>query len=132
MAIVAGDEVALTSPLNIPAYGRRGNVLFGVAIVVDAPGGPTDVLWENGQRTDDIPQLYLDKIVGRTAAATSRTGRVVRYSAVDSPELYGAVARQYTRQVAGEGSNPEFILYRTKDGQMVEVLESDALLVQGQ
>ena len=129
MAIIVGQEVALTMLAANAPYNRRGNVLFGIAI--DAANGLIDVLWENGLRTDDIPEDQLDVIAN---GLIGNSGQVVRPYNVpaQSAEYFGTVARSYTRQVAGAGATPSFVLVRTKLGQMIESPAADVTPVPGQ
>ena len=106
MGLAIGDQAV--------AFSRRGDVLFGVAIVVG--GGNVTVLWQNGQLTEDVPEAYLDVIVGNTTA-TNLFGRVCRFNAVGvggdpapSPEYDALVKRAYTRQRTGDGATSSWLL----------------------
>ena len=119
MTIAAGQEVALTMLAANAAFNRRGTVLFGIVILhADGPPTANTVVWENGQVSEDIPDNYLDVIAN---GDVGNAGRVVKpYSQVLSAEYSATVVRTYTRQVAGAGATPAFVLMRTRDGQMIE------------
>jgi hypothetical protein len=122
MAIIAGDEIALKRVLVDPTLAVRGNVLFGLALIVDEDSLVT-VIWENGvQPIDTIASDMLDKITGENAPQDVVTF-LDATSGVNSPEFAGTIVRRYTRQTDGTGATPSFTLVRLLSNQreLVEI-----------
>lgn len=118
MAIAAGDQVALHRAAGV-TLGALGNVLFGICI--DASSG-RDIVWENGNVSDAVPEASLDKIA---SDGDSQPQKLVTFtdapSGVNSPEYRCVVVRRYSRDPAGGGTPVDYVLMKSlASGQLYE------------
>lgn len=127
MALAAGDEVAYTQLATNVAYAKRnGDFQFG--IVNDAAG--VDVLWANGTLSEGILATNLDLI--QATGTSPAEGRVVRFTAQESPEYDAIVLRVYNRSPNGAGTPVAYMLLQIlATGARIEVPASSVFVLTG-
>lgn len=144
MALAVLNEVSLINGLIAAAadvFTRRGDVLFGIVIAEAA--GVVDVVWENGQVSENVTTAAggpLDLISAPAGSIAAYQGKIVLplpaasgVNNVQSFEYKCEVVRGYARQRNGAGASADFLLLKNlSTGKLFESRPGDVEVIPGQ
>lgn len=130
MAIAVGSAVRLQEAsagyLN-PNTNNPQPTRFGVVTREDAPGGPFDVLFENGELVTSVADDRLDEVLAPTAQdLTTFLNKIVRYAGPTSP--IPSLSPEFTARVvdvlqidSGAGASRRLIVQAIGSGAFLEL-----------